>query len=61
MSQEEQEQQQKILEPKFFQTQIFFCAQILFGPKKILCPKICLDVKDVEYYISTQFFFATQP
>ena len=59
MSQEEQEQQQKFLDPKFFQTQIFFVPKFFSDPNFIsgpnfFGPKILFD------FFPNQIFFLTQ-
>ena len=43
MSQEEQEQQQKIWDPTFFQTQKFFLTQNNFWANFFSGPKRCLE------------------
>ena len=52
MSQEEQEQQQKFLDSKFFQTQFFLCPNF-FGPKCYFRPKFFSDPK---FFFTKNFF-----
>ena len=72
MSQEEREQQQKILDLKFFQTQNFFWAQIFFtlkiffGSNIFFRPKIFSNPKFFQsqifldlIFFSDQIFFLT--
>ena len=67
MSQEEQEQHQKILDPKFFQTQFFFVPKFFsdptfisgpnfFGPKIFLDPKFFLG----QNFFPNKIFFLSQ-